>query len=142
MPDPNVGDVLEGARPWINTGILAAATAMLAKFGKPVVDYLLESRRLRMQEKKDDRQGFGELIEALNGQVIILTEQVKRLTEENSGLREEVRQLHGIIDGMRRGDLSGKLSLQRVAVDALTSGVSPDIANAAVRADEKNKGVE
>ncbi|QPQ55605.1 hypothetical protein IC614_03105 [Allosphingosinicella flava] len=94
------------------------------------------NRKLRMQEKIDDRQGFGELIQALSGEVAALR-------TENQALREEVRQLHGIIDGMRRGDLSAKISAQRDLIDVLPeTAVSPHLKHAMNKLDEMNAGGE
>lgn len=96
---------VEIVRGWMSTGFLAALVFMVARLGKPVADYLIETHRLRAQEKKDDRQGYGELIEAL-------TKEVHDLRSENTAMRREIRELHGMIDGLVRGDLQARRSAQ------------------------------
>lgn len=110
---------IETVRGWLSTGILGAILLVLARLGKPVVDFLLETRKLKMLEKKEDRQGFGELIEVLTEQVKALTNQVSSLSAENGQLRNEVRSLHSILDGMRRSTLQESMSAQRAVVSAI-----------------------
>lgn len=105
---------IETVRSWMSTGFLAALVILVARLGKPVADYLIETHRLRAQEKKDDRQGYGELIEAL-------TKEVHDLRSENAAMRKEIRELHGMLDGMRRENQAAQISGQRVIADTLRS---------------------
>jgi len=89
---------LETLRGWISTGTLLTMLAFIARLW-------VTNRKLRMQEKVEDRQGFGSLIEALS-------KEVAALRDENNLLRREVRELHGLIDGMRRGDMQARASAQ------------------------------
>ena len=91
-------DPIEFIRGWISTGALVTITGFAARL-------FVQNRKLRMQEKVEDRQGFGVLIEALS-------KEVAALRDENSALRREVRELHGLIDGMSRGDLQVRTSAQ------------------------------
>lgn len=45
-----------------------------------------------------------------------LRDEVKSLRDENGELRKEIRELHGIIDGMRRENLTANLAVQRDAI--------------------------
>lgn len=114
---------IETARGWISTGFLGALLFLVAKLGKPVTEYLIETHKLRAQEKKDDRQGFGELIEALS-------KEVKDLRLENISLRAEIRTLHDLINGMSRGDLQARLSAQVVELRASDTSATPATAAA------------
>lgn len=69
------------------------------------------------QESKIRELDIGErsgLREEFIGEMAALREEVKGLREENSALRQEIRALHGIIDGMRRDQLQGAISTQSV----------------------------
>lgn len=92
------GDAIEFIRQWISTASLVTITGFAARL-------YVQNRKLRMQEKVEDRQGFGVLIEALS-------KEVSALRKENGMLRYEVRELHGLIDGMSRGDLQVRTSAQ------------------------------
>jgi len=105
-------------RPWISTGFLGGILIAVSRYGKPVSDYLIETAKIRAQTKKDDRQGYGGLIEALS-------KEVAALREENAALRGEVRQLHGLIDGIRRGDLQARTSAQVIELHALPAASIP-----------------
>lgn len=125
---------LEAVRPWLGTGGILGILILVARYGAPlakqVSEYLIERQKLRMQEKKDDRQGFGDLIEELR-------KEVSGLRAENATLRQEVRSLHSMIDGMRRGTLQDNLSAQRAVVDNLPE----EMVTPAVRASlERIKG--
>lgn len=119
----NPDSAIETARAWISTGFLGGLLFIVAKLGKPVTEYLIETHKLRAQTKKDDRQGFGELIETLS-------KEVKELRVENSALRSEIRSLHDLIDGMQRGDLQARRSAQVVELRATGAQVPPATAAA------------
>ena len=114
----DVQSAAEIIRPWISTGFLGAITLLVARLGKPITDYLIETHRLRAQEKKDDRQGYGELIEALS-------KEVHELRAETTRQRAEIRSLHDLIDGMTRGDLQARRSAQVVELRAMQPDVVP-----------------
>jgi uncharacterized coiled-coil protein SlyX len=124
------GAAIEAVRAWMSTGFLAAITLLIARIGKPVAEYLIETHRLRAQEKKDDRQGYGDLIEALS-------KEVHELRAETSRQRAEIRTLHDMIDSFTRGNLQARRSAQVVELNALPSGDVPPATAAAL---ERMKG--
>jgi len=122
---------IEIVRSWMSTGFLAAITLLIGRMGRPVAEYLIETHRLRAQEKKDDRQGYGELIEALS-------REVHELRAETTRQRAEIRSLHDLIDGMTRGDLQARRSAQVVELHALPAGSVPPATAAAIGRMEGN----
>jgi uncharacterized protein YlxW (UPF0749 family) len=105
----------------LNAGLICSLLALIVK-------YRLENRKLSITENTGLRSEFiAEMRE--------LRDEVKGLRVENAQLREEVSQLHAVIDGMRRSSLGEAISEQRVIVDSLPDAkVSPTIKAAAVRA--------
>lgn len=110
---------LELFRGWLSTGILGAILIVIGRGIKPLIDFLIETRKLKLQERKDDRQGYGDLIDNLSDQVERLATQVRTLSTENGQLRTEVGELHGILDGMRRANLAGNISIQQRFISLL-----------------------
>ena len=98
---------------------------MVARMGKPVAAYLIETHKLRAQEKKDDRQGYGDLIEALSTEV-------RELREETARQRTEIRSLHDLIDSMTRGDLQARISTQSAVLQNLPADFVPPATAAAL----------
>lgn len=115
----------DAIRPWLSTGFLGALCLMVARIGKPVATYLIETHKLRAQEKKDDRQGYGDLIEALSTEV-------RELRDETARQRVEIRSLHNLIDGMNRGDLQARISTQATVLHDLPPEVVPPSTAAAL----------
>lgn len=68
----------------------------------------------------------------LSSEISGLRTEIKDLRDENTALRAEIRELHGVIDGMRREALQGGLSAQRAVVQALPRGVVPESTLAAL----------
>lgn len=116
---------IEILRGWISTGALLGLLTLAARLW-------IQNRKLRMQEKIDDRQGFGALIEALSGEVA-------DLRVENGVLRREVRELHGIIDGIARGDLQARTSAQVLDIRANSTVIPPATAAALDRIEGKKE---
>ena len=59
----SLGDMLEIVRPWVSTGALLA----LCEFARRL---WVQNRQLRLAENKDDREGYGALIDKLNGSIL------------------------------------------------------------------------
>lgn len=115
----------EAVRPWLSTGFLGAILYLVSKIGKPVADYLIETHKLRAQQKIDDRQGYGELIKTLSTEV-------NELREETVRQRAEIRSLHALIDGMQRGELQARTSTQAAILHDLPVGSVPPAVSAAL----------
>ncbi len=64
-----LGTAADEVRPWLSTGFLGAILFIVARLGKPVTDYLIETHRIAAQEKKDDRDGYGPLIATLQDSI-------------------------------------------------------------------------
>lgn len=122
---------LETLRGWISTGTLLAMLGFIARLWVTNRKLGIENRKLGMQEKVEDRQGFGALIEALS-------REVASLREENTALRHEVRELHGLIDGMRRGDMQARASAQVLELRAKSPDTLPPATAAALDRIEGN----
>ena len=71
-------DPLEILRGWISTGALIGLLTLASRLW-------IQNRKLRMQEKIDDRQGFGELINAMNVEMARLRTRVETLERERDG---------------------------------------------------------
>jgi uncharacterized protein YlxW (UPF0749 family) len=106
-------EAIDQVRAWGQFGVQVTILFALLRFGGPIATsistYLIERRRIAAQEKVSDREGWGQLIDELR-------EEVSKLRQENGELRKEVRELHGILDGMRRQQLSATLETQRAMI--------------------------
>lgn len=125
----DAGPLAEYVRPWLSTGFLGVIVFLLARFGQPLASTWVELTKLRMQAKVEDRQGFGALIDELR-------EEIGLLRDENKQLRSEVRTLHGIIDGLRRAELSRNLHEQVEEVKAHPESLTPEMRRAVEKLDE------
>lgn len=80
-----------------------------------------QMKELEMSEGASLRTAFVAEMTALRGEIT-------ELRDENNALRREIRELHAVIDGMRRENLTAHLSGQRVVAEALAH--SPEIERA------------
>lgn len=125
---PNSVEII---RQWLSTGFLGAILIVLMYGLKPLVEFFIRTRELRLQEKKDDRQGYGDLIDTLGEQVKTLGSEVRKLGSENGQLRDEVRELHGVLDGMRRQNLTDNISIQSRIIELMPKElVTPEVQHA------------
>lgn len=92
----------------LNTSLISIMLGVLAI----ILKNQMAHRKMTIQVNGEVRTEFIEEMQALRVEV-------KGLREENDSLRKEVRELHGVIDGMRREGLSGQLSAQRVVADMM-----------------------
>ena len=85
-----VGVGLDDFGRWVSAGGIVGMLALLIKF-------YLENRKLKLQERHEDRDGYGVLIQALQADVVQVREQHRecesRLTEVEAQLRGVHRQL-------------------------------------------------
>jgi predicted RNase H-like nuclease (RuvC/YqgF family) len=95
---------------------------------KVAIDEESNRRKLQLDEETHDVESWGKLIKTLTEQVERLSGQVTELQTENGLLRGEIRQLHNVIDGMRRSGLADALSNQVVVARALNP--SPEVSAA------------
>lgn len=86
----------------------------------------IEARKVGIEEDDFDRKGWRELIEELS-------KQVADLRAENGQLRDEVRQLHTIMEGMRRQNLQEGSSAARAVLAALPQENIPPATREALR---------
>lgn len=86
----------------------------------------LEARKVGIEEDDFDRKGWRELIEELS-------KQVADLRAENGQLRDEVRQLHTIMEGMRRQNLQEGSSAAKAVLASLPPENIPPATRAALR---------
>jgi predicted RNase H-like nuclease (RuvC/YqgF family) len=118
--------------PVLNAGALTALIAMVLRHRilsrKVAIDEESNRRKLQLDEETHDVESWGKLIKTLTEQVERLSGQVTELQTENGLLRGEIRQLHNVIDGMRRSGLADALSNQVVVARALNP--SPEVSAA------------
>lgn len=113
----------------LNTSLLAVAIGMLGL----LLRYQIAARKLRLEEEVGDRAGWREVIDALREQVTQLSTQVTELQGENTALRKEIRELHGVIDGMRRDNLQKGNSAALAVANALPEGSVPPSTLASIK---------
>lgn len=145
----SIGELLEDVRPWLSTaGILA-----LCEFARRL---WVQNRQLRMAENKDDRDGYGVLIAALEQSIKTMEErhtdalksmradhtaQLERIAAEHHRCEERLAKIEGELMGFHRQALiqsqSGVAALpaSKMVVDAAERAVSA----AARAADGKGK---
>lgn len=92
----------------LNTGLISIMITLLLVAMKNQV----ANRKMTIQVNGEVRSEFIEEMQALRVEV-------KGLRDENENLRREVRDLHGVIDGMRREGLAGQLTAQRVVAEMM-----------------------
>lgn len=92
---------------------------------KLVINQRPKMKELEIGEDEGIRAFFATQIEGLRIEI-------KDLREENTALRNEVRTLHGVIDGMRREALQVGISTQRAVVDSLPRDFLPESTRAAL----------
>lgn len=92
----------------LNTGLISIMILLLTIAMKNQI----ANRKMTIQVNGEVRSEFIEEMQALRTEV-------KGLRDENVNLRQEVRELHSVIDGMRREGLASQLSAQRVVADLI-----------------------
>ncbi len=93
--------------------------AGLIQLGRVIAMQRPKMKELQIGENAGIRAEFIEEMKELRGEI-------KGLRDENAALRSEVRNLHGIIDGMRRESLQVGLSTQRAVVSSLPPDMVPE----------------
>lgn len=111
----------------LNTGLISIMITLLVIAMKNQI----ANRKMTIQVNGEVRSEFIEEMQALRLEV-------KGLRDENVNLRQEVRSLHSIIDGMRREGISGYISAQRVVADNLPK--TPEMERALRSLDSMNGG--
>jgi hypothetical protein len=95
------------------------AMAGLIQLGRIVAGQRPKMRELDISEDAGIRAFMAEQMDGLRVEI-------KTLREENQSLRNEVRGLHGVIDGMRREALQAGISTQRAVVGSLPRDFVPE----------------
>lgn len=111
-------------------GLIARSTAsgwllcIIGVAGLIQLARVIAMQRPKMKELEITEAGAWQNV--LVGEMQALRNEIKDLREENHGLRKEVRQLHGIIDGMRRENLQVGNSAARAVVESLPREIVPE----------------
>lgn len=113
----------------VAASVIAKGTAsgwtlcVLALIGVVVLLKILAAQRPKMKELEigEDASIRAFMAEQMGE----LREEMKGLRDENHALRKEVRDLHGVIDGMRREALQAGISTQRAVAESLPAGFVP-----------------
>ncbi len=122
----------------LNTGLISIMIGLLIYAMKSQI----ANRKLTIQVNGEMRQEWidemavirGELRgardenEQLRDDIRTLRTEVRKKDDKIDQLRDEVRGLHGVIDGMRRENLTGQLTAQRMVADMLPQ--TPEIERA------------
>lgn len=105
-----VGDVLA----WVQSG---ASIGLLALCSKLYVDnrkLRLEEKKVDLDENKDERDGYGQLIKALRDDVADVREQLKICKDEHTKTSME-------LDGLRRQFVSYQLAVAQAVPPSMRS---------------------
>lgn len=70
---------VETLRGWLSTGFLGALLYVALTFARPYLEYLNKRNAQRLEEKAEDRQGYGDLIKTLNEQVKVQAREIEVL---------------------------------------------------------------
>lgn len=97
------------------TGVWGMLLTLASILIVAVVAYIRVMPRLKELENANNAGLRKEFIE----EMAALRDEVKGLRNENDLLRGEIRELHRVIDGLRRQNNAAQISGQRVVVDAL-----------------------
>jgi len=118
----NFGDILTEARPWLNSAGIATLLALVGRLW-------FTSRRLRLLEAKDDRDGYGVLIATLQSAIASMETRhgeemaqmkadhrsaLDRIEQEHRRCEERLNKLEGELAGFHRQALLA--SQQAVAI--------------------------
>lgn len=97
---------VETIRGWLSTGFLGGNLFLLSRMVPAGLAYLKETREAKLADKKDDRAGWGELIDTMGKQITALTERERdceaRMTEMREAYEGRMLKMQGEIDGLRR----------------------------------------
>lgn len=95
-------ETIEHIRGWVSTGFLGFLSIIGARFATPLSGYLIRRNELRLQERKDEREGYGPLIDSLTSEVKRISEALVRCQEQHDqdGLR--ISKLEAEITGYQR----------------------------------------
>lgn len=93
MIDLGVG--IESILPWLEAGGVVALVAIASRF-------YIENRRLRLQERTGDREGYRVLIDTFQATVGRLEERCERLEAKHSKCEEDLSEMRHQLDGVHR----------------------------------------
>lgn len=116
---------LEIIRAWISTASLVGLLGLAGRMWLQNRRLELKNRELGMQEKVEDRQGYGDLIKAMGAEINRLRERIETLETERAGehalIVELLRQTNRTqaVSIMGRADVSPEL---RRALETTISG--------------------
>lgn len=157
------GNVLETARPWLAPGFLLGIFGLLLRQQVQNRRIGVDEKRVRLDDDKDIRDHYADEVRQLRDQVVkqgerhraVLREVDKdykasltaaesrhdECVQQRDELRDQVRALKDLVDGLQRVILQNSAS----GVIALGDAVHPDVRAAAERVEElfnREKGVE
>lgn len=89
----NLGELADWIRTGGTMGLLALASGLF-----------IQNRKLKLAEKKDDREGFGALIEALTRDITAVRQQLRECEEEHHRTRND-------LEGLRRQFVTYQLAV-------------------------------
>lgn len=104
--------------PLLNAGVLTALIGLYLR-------HRIAAKKLALQGRVEDRQGYGELIILLNGQVTGLLDRVEKLEEQNHKLIEGRDRDHRLILSLL--NQVNRTQIGAILADMGPEGVSPEI---------------
>ena len=122
------GATVAGHFSLLNTGLLTIAIGILGM----LLHHSVTNRKMTIAVNGEVRQEFIDEMKALR-------DEVRDLRDENTALRREISELHGVIDGMRRDQLTGQLATQTVIARQM-GGMVPPATRAALDSLDAVKG--
>lgn len=111
---------------------LINATALITLIGL-ILRHRVVNRKIDIEAGDFDRKGWKELIGTLTEQVDRLSKQVADLQTENGQLRTEVRDLHSVLEGIRRQNLQEGSSAAAAVLAAIPQENIPPATRDALR---------
>lgn len=124
-------ETLEHVRAWLNTGFLAFLSIIGARFATPLSQYFIRRAELNAQERKEERDGYGPLITALQGEVKRLADGLAKCQEQHEADGRRIATLEAELIGMKRAVIT-RSTQEVVAIPATAH--AQDIADRSARA--------
>jgi hypothetical protein len=121
--------LLELLRPWISTGALLGLLTLAYRLH-------VENRRLRIAENKDDREGYGVLIKALQDDIIAVRAEHRRCEDRLSKIEGELMGFH------RQALIQSQQGAAVVPASAIVRDAGERAVEAATRAAERRENRE
>lgn len=93
---------IDAVRGWVSTGFLGFIAIMAGRFAKPLAEYLIKQRELRIQERQQDREGYGPLIATMQEQIKRMDAALTACEETHTHDSRRIGELEAQVAGLNR----------------------------------------